>query len=467
MADTYDLIIIGAGPGGYNCAIRAAQLGLSVACVESRDTLGGTCLNVGCIPSKALLRASELYDDAQNRMAKMGVKVDKVSLDLPAMMGHKDDAVDQLTKGIAYLFKKNKVTHIVGHGRITAPGTVAVVSPKGETQTLQTKNIVIATGSDPMTLPGVEIDEQRVVSSTGALSLTSVPKHLLVIGAGYIGLEMGSVWRRLGAQVTVVEFLDRITPGMDGDVAKQFQRVLKKQGFTFKLGTKVTAIDKLKSKLKVTMEPAQGGAAETLDCDVALVAIGRKPHTDNLGLPGVGIETDKHGFIPTENFKTSADNIYAIGDVTHGPMLAHKAEEEAMAVAELIAGRAGQVNYNVIPGVVYTHPEVASVGRTEDELKQAGVDYKIGKFPFTANARAKINGDTDGFVKIIADAQTDRVLGVHMIGPHVGELIAEAAIAMEFGASSEDIARTCHAHPTLSEAVRQAAMGVSGRIMQM
>ena len=467
MAQSFDLIVIGGGPGGYNCAIRAAQLGLNVACVEKHKTLGGTCLNVGCIPSKALLHASELYEEAQNGMAKMGVKPQRVTLDLPAMMKHKNESVGALTKGIEFLFKKNGVTHVRGLGKIVAPGKVEVRGPKGGTENLEAKNIVIATGSDPMSLPGIEIDETDIVSSTGALSLTRVPKTMIVVGGGYIGLEMGSVWRRLGTKVMVIEFLDRIVPGMDGEVAKQFQRVLKKQGMEFKLGTKVTGVTKLDNGLEVTVEPASGGEEEMIKCDVVLISIGRKPHTDGLGLENVGVRTDNRGFIPTENYKTNVDGIYAIGDVTHGPMLAHKAEDEAMAVAEIIVGQAGHVNYDVIPGVVYTHPEVAAVGKTEEELKEAGIAYKVGKFPFSANARAKINLDTDGFVKVLADAETDRVLGVHMIGADVGNMVAEAAIAMEFGASSEDIARTCHAHPTQSEAVRQAAMGVADRIMQM
>lgn len=466
MSDSFDVIVIGGGPGGYNCAIRAAQLGMTVACVEKRDTLGGTCLNVGCIPSKALLHASEVYDEADNHMAALGVQTKGVSLDLPQMMDHKDKTVDQLTQGIAFLFKKNKITHLNGWGKIAGPGKVEVIGDDGS-KSYDAKHIVIATGSEVMPLPGVDIDEDSIVSSTGALALPKVPKHLLVVGGGVIGLELGSVWRRLGAEVTVVEFLDGVLPGMDGEVRKNFQRILKKQGFQFKLSSKVTGVEKTKSGLKVSVEPAAGGETEVMEADVVLVSIGRRPYTENLGLETVGIEVDNRGFIPTEHFKTSADGIYAVGDVTHGPMLAHKAEDEAGAVAELIAGQAGHVNYDVIPGVVYTMPEVASVGKTEEELKDAGIAYNSGKFPFTANARAKANLATEGFVKILADKTTDRVLGVHMVGPNVSEMIAEAALAMEFGASAEDIARTCHAHPTLSEAVRQAAMGVDNRIMQM
>jgi dihydrolipoamide dehydrogenase len=467
MTEAFDLIVIGGGPGGYNCAIRAAQLGLQVVCVEKHKTLGGTCLNVGCIPSKALLHASELYEKAQNGMPKMGVKPQRVKLDLPAMMKHKNESVGALTKGVEFLFKKNGITHVKGLGKIVSAGKVEVRGPEGRTENLQAKNIVIATGSDPMSLPGIKIDNTDIVSSTGALSLAHVPKTMIVVGGGYIGLEMGSVWRRLGTKVLVVEFLDRIVPNMDGEVAKQFRRTLKKQGMEFKLDSKVTGITKLENGLKVTVEPAAGGEKEMIKCEVVLVSIGRKPHTDGLNLETVGVSTDNRGFIPTANYQTNIKGIYAIGDVTHGPMLAHKAEDEAMAVAEIIAGQAGYVNYDVIPSVVYTHPEVAAVGKTEEELKEAGIAYKSGKFPFSANARAKINLDNDGFVKVLAHAETDRVLGIHMIGPDVGNMIAEAAIAMEFGASSEDIARTCHAHPTLSEAVRQAAMGCDNRIMQM
>ncbi|MGF1454143.1 MAG: dihydrolipoyl dehydrogenase [Alphaproteobacteria bacterium] len=469
MADRYDLVVIGAGPGGYNCAIRAAQLGQKVAVVERRATqkLGGTCLNVGCIPSKALLHASEHYEQVGHHMADMGIVAEGVRLDHDKLLAFKDRAIDQLTKGVEFLFKKNKIDHLFGHGRIAGAGKVAVERAEGGETMLDTANIVIATGSEIMGLPGVEIDEDRIVSSDGAISLSSVPGRLLVVGGGYIGLELGSVWRRLGSEVTVVEFLDRITPGLDTEVSRQFQRILSKQGLTFKLGTKVTGVEKTNEGVKVTVEPAAGGDAEVIDCDVVLVSIGRRPYTDNLGLDTVGIETDQKGRIPTDgHYRTGVEGVYAIGDVIDGPMLAHKAEDEAVAVAEIIAGKAGHVNYDVIPAVVYTYPEVACVGQTEDQLKEAGVAYKVGKFPFMANSRAKTNDLTDGFVKILADAKTDKVLGVHMIGPNVGEIIAEAALAMEFGASSEDIARTCHPHPTLTEALRQAAMGVEGWTMQ-
>lgn len=463
----FDMVVIGGGPGGYNCAIRGAQLGMKVACIEKRKTLGGTCLNVGCIPSKALLHASELYEEAQTEFTEVGVVAREVSFDLEKMMGYKSKTVTTLTKGIEYLFKKNKIAHIAGSGKIVAANKVEVVGDDGSVRLLDAKNIVIATGSDVMSLPGVAFDEKQIVSSTGALSLERVPEHLVVVGGGVIGLELGSVWRRLGAKVTVVEFLDHILPGMDQEVRVQFERILKKQGMTLKLATKVAAVDRINGKIELQLEPAEGGAAETLACDVTLVCIGRKPYTDGLGLETVGVQMDNRGFIITEHFKTNVPHIYAVGDVTHGPMLAHKAEDEAAAVAECIAGQSGHVNYDAIPGVVYTSPEIANVGKTEEQVKDEGIEYKVGKFPFTANARAKVNNAAEGFVKIIADAKSDRVLGVHMIGPNVGEMIAEAVVAMEFGASSEDIARTCHAHPTLSEAVRQAAMGIDNRIMQM
>jgi len=467
MAKTYDLIVIGGGPGGYNCAIRAAQLGLRVACVEKRGALGGTCLNVGCIPSKALLHSSELYEEARNGIAKMGIIVESVKLDLKAMMAHKEESVDALTKGIRFLFKKHKIDEIIGAAAFTAKNKLTVKLNAGGAEEFEAKSFVIATGSEPVGVPGVPIDEKLVVSSTGALALAKVPEHLLVVGAGYIGLEMGSVWRRLGSKVTVVEFLDRITPGLDGEVAKTFERVLKKQGLQFKLGMKVTGVKKNGKGAEVTIEPAKGGAAETIACDVVLMSIGRRAFTDGLGLDKAGVKLDNRGRVVTdEHYATNIAGIYAIGDVREGPMLAHKAEDEAVACAENIAGRAGHVNYGVIPAVVYTYPEVATVGATEEELKAAGTAYKVGKFPFTANARAKVNATTDGFVKILADAATDRVLGVHMIGPDAGNMIGEAAIAMEFGASSEDIARTCHAHPTLTEAIRQAAMAVDGWTMQ-
>jgi dihydrolipoamide dehydrogenase len=465
---SYDLVVIGTGPGGYVCAIRAAQLGMKVAVVEKNATLGGTCLNVGCMPSKALLHASELFEEAGHSFAKMGIAVGKPSLDLPAMMSFKQEGIDGNVKGVEFLMKKNKIDVLRGTGRIVAAGKVEVKAADGATQTVETKNIVIATGSDVAKLKGIEIDEKRVVSSTGALALEKVPGKLLIVGAGVIGLELGSVWRRLGAQVTVVEFLDRILPGMDGEVARQFQRLLEKQGFAFKLGAKVTGIDNSGPTLKVQVEPAAGGAAETLDADVVLVAIGRAPHTEGLGLKEAGVALDNRGRIEIDNhFATNVKGIYAIGDVVRGPMLAHKAEDEGVAVAEMIAGQAGHVNYDVIPGVVYTTPEVASVGKTEEELKQAGVAYNVGKFPFTANGRSKVNQTTDGFVKILADAKTDRVLGCHIIGREAGEMIHEACVLMEFGGSAEDLARTCHAHPTRSEAVKEAALAVGKRAIHM
>jgi dihydrolipoamide dehydrogenase len=467
MADTYDVVIIGGGPGGYNCAIRAGQLGLKVACIESRGKLGGTCLNVGCIPSKALLHASHLFHAAQNEFASLGIKTGKVELDLAQMMAQKSDAVEGLTKGIEFLFKKNKVDYIKGKGKILAPGKVEVALMDGGTQVLDTKNIVIATGSEPATLPGIEIDEERIVSNVGALSLKAVPKKLVLIGAGVIGLEMGSVWARLGSEVTVVEYLDRILPPADAEVAKEAERTFKKQGLTFKLGTKVTGIEKQKTKLKVSMEPAKGGEAETVDADIVIVAIGRRPYTEGLGLENVGGKTDKRGVIEVTDHFRVAPGVWAVGDCIPGPMLAHKAEDDGTAVAELIAGKAGHVNYDLVPSVVYTNPEIAWVGKNEEELKAAGIEYVKGKFPFMANSRARTNHETVGFVKILAEKGTDRILGAHMIGVGVGEMIAEVVVAMEFGAASEDIARTSHAHPTLSEAVRQAAMGVEGWTMQM
>ncbi len=463
MADAFDLVVIGAGPGGYECAIRAAQLGMKVACVEKRDKLGGTCLNIGCIPSKALLHASELFAEAGHAFADMGINVGTPTIDLKKLLGFKDEAVDGNTKGIEFLFKKNKIEWVKGEGVIKAPGRVQV----GE-RVLETKNIIIATGSDVARLPGIEIDEKQIVSSTGALALGQVPARLLVIGGGVIGLELGSVWGRLGSKVTVVEYLDAILPGMDGEVAKNFQRILKKQGFDFKLGSKVTKVEKTKAGLKVSVEPAQGGAAQVIEADVVLVAVGRVAYTQGLGLENAGVVTDKRGRIEVDaHLKTNVDGIYAIGDVIAGPMLAHKAMEEGVMVAERLGGVAGHVNYDVIPGVVYTSPEVAAVGKTEEQLKAEGVEYNSGKFPFTANGRAKSNKQTDGFVKILADKKTDRVLGVHIIGVNAGEMIAEACIAMEFGASSEDIARTCHAHPTLSEAVKEAALAVTGAPIHM
>ena len=467
---SYDLVVIGTGPGGYVCAIRAAQLGLTTAVVEKRATHGGTCLNVGCIPSKALLHSSELFAEARDHFAELGIEVSPPRLDLPKMMSFKDSGVDGNVKGVEFLLKKNKVDTFHGTARIKAVGQIEIVGEDGSNQLIETKNVVIATGSDVAPLRGVEIDERVVVSSTGALSLASVPKKLLIVGAGVIGLELGSVWRRLGSEVVVVEFLDRILPGMDSEVAKQFHRILGKQGFAFKLSSKVTKVDISATGAKVTVEPAQGegGTPEVLDADIVLVATGRIPYTAGLGLAELGVQTDNKGRVQVDaHFSTNVTGIYAIGDVIAGPMLAHKAEDEGMAAAEIIAGKAGHVNYDVIPSVVYTYPEIASVGRSEDELKEAGIAYNVGKFPFTANGRAKVNRTTEGFVKIVADAATDRVIGVHIIGPDAGTLIGEAALAMEFGASSEDIARTCHAHPTLSEAVKEVALAVEKRAIHM
>lgn len=464
---TYDLVVIGTGPGGYVCAVRASQLGMKVAVVEKNATLGGTCLNVGCMPSKALLHASEMFEEAGHSFAKMGVSVSAPKLELPAMMNFKQQGIDGNVKGVEFLMKKNKVDVLKGAGKILGTGKIEV-SADGKSQTIETRNIVIATGSDIARLKGIEIDEKRIVSSTGALSLDKVPGKLLIVGAGVIGLELGSVWKRLGAEVVVVEFLDRILPGMDGEIAKQFQRILEKQGFAFKLGAKVTAVDTSGKTLKATIEPAAGGAAETLEADVVLVCIGRVPYTDGLGLKEAGVALDPRGRVQIDpHFATSLKGVYAIGDVVAGPMLAHKAEDEGVAVAEIIAGQAGHVNYDVIPGVVYTTPEVSSVGKTEEELKQAGVAYTVGKFPFTANGRSKVNQTTDGFVKILADAKTDRVLGVHIIGIEAGEMIHEACVLMEFGGSAEDLARTCHAHPTRSEAVKEAALAVGKRAIHM
>jgi dihydrolipoamide dehydrogenase len=469
MADTqFDLVVIGGGPGGYVCAIRAAQLGLKTACVEKRGALGGTCLNVGCIPSKALLQSSHLYEEATHGFAAHGIKVDGAAVDLPTMMSRKSKVVTDLTKGVEFLFNKNKVAYIKGAARLLGGNKISVAANGAAGQTIEAKNIVIATGSEVMPLPGVEIDEQQIVTSTGALALSKVPGHMVVVGGGYIGLEMGSVWRRLGAKVTVVEFLDRIVPGMDGEIAKQFQRILTKQGMTFRLGTKVTAAKKAKAGVTLTLEPAAGGKAETLDADVVLVAIGRRPYTNGLGLETAGVAIDNKGRITTDgHFRTNVPGIYAIGDVIAGPMLAHKAEEEGVAVAEILAGQAGHVNYETVPGIVYTWPEVATVGKSEEDLKAAGIAYKVGKFPFTANSRARCNADTDGFVKILADAKSDRVLGAHIVGPDAGALIHECVMAMEFGASAEDVARAFHGHPTLNEAVKEAALGVAGRAIHI
>ena len=467
VGDDFDLVVIGSGPGGYVCAIRAAQLGLRVACVDKRGSHGGTCLNIGCIPSKALLHASEVFAEAAHA-GDMGIQLGKPKLDLPAMMTYKENGIIGNTQGIDFLFKKNKVEALHGSAMIVAPGKIEVSLLAGGTRTLNTKNIVIATGSESTPLRGVEIDEKLVASSTGALEFDAVPKHLLIVGAGIIGLELGSVWARLGAEVTVVEFLDRITPGVDEEVAKQFQRILQKQGFKFLLGKKVTEVKPLKASVKVTIEPAQSeGEAETLSVDKVLVSIGRRPYTEGLGLESVGVQLDVAGRIETNGFKTNVDGIYAIGDVISGPMLAHKAEDEGIAVAEMLAGKSGHVNYDVIPGVIYTAPEVAWVGLNEEELTQRGIDYRIGKFPFMANGRAKVNNTTDGFVKILADTKTDRILGVHIVGPEAGNMIAEAAVAMEFGGSAEDLARTCHAHPTLTEAVKEAALAVEDRAIHM
>ncbi|WP_108662565.1 dihydrolipoyl dehydrogenase [Acuticoccus kandeliae] len=463
----YDVVVIGTGPGGYVAAIRAAQLGLKTAVVEKWPTFGGTCLNIGCIPSKALLHASELYEEANHGFADMGIAVEP-KLDLGKMLAFKDDGVSGNVKGVDFLFKKNKIDTYRGVGSIAGKGKVKVTPDEGEAQEIEAKSIIIATGSDIVRLPNIEIDEKRVISSTGALTLPEVPKRLIVVGGGVIGLELGSVWRRLGAEVTVVEFLDRILPPEDGEVSRQFERILKKQGMSFKLKSKVTGVDTSGDTLKVTIEPAAGGASEVLDADVVLVAIGRRPYTEGLGLEEAGVAMDERGRIKTDDhFRTSVEGIYAIGDVIAGPMLAHKAEDEGVAAAEIIAGQSGHVNYGAIPSVVYTYPEVASVGRTEEALKADGIAYKVGKFPFTANGRAKVNRTTDGFVKILADAKTDRVLGVHMIGPDVGTMIGEVTLGVEFGAAAEDIARTCHAHPTLSEAIKEAALAVDGRAIHM
>src|SRR5579859_1145122 len=464
---TYDLVIIGTGPGGYVCAVRAAQLGMRVAVVE-KNALGGTCLNVGCMPSKALLHASEMFEEAGHSFAKMGVSVPPPKLDLPSMMNFKQQGIDGNVKGVEFLMKKNKIDVFFGKGKILGAGKVEVSGGDGKSQLVETKNIVLATGSDIARLKGIEIDEKRIVSSTGALSLDKVPGKLLIIGAGVIGLELGSVWHRLGSEVTVVEFLDRILPGMDGEIARQFQRILEKQGFKFRLGAKVTAVDTSGKTLAAKVEPAAGGAQETLEADVVLVCIGRVPYTEGLGLKEAGVALDDRGRVQIDrHFATSVKRIYAIGDVVAGPMLAHKAEDEGVAVAEILAGQAGHVNYEAIPGVVYTWPEIASVGRTEEQLKEAGVAYKTGKFPFTANGRARAMDATDGMVKILADASTDRVLGAHILGANAGDLIAELVLGMEFSAAAEDIARTSHAHPTLSEAVKEAALAVGGRAIHI
>ncbi|MFP6851311.1 MAG: dihydrolipoyl dehydrogenase [Pseudomonas sp.] len=462
----YDVLIIGGGPGGYNAAIRAGQLGLKVACIEGRETLGGTCLNVGCMPSKALLHASELYEAAASgELNNLGVEVTP-TLNLTQMMKQKDESVTALTKGIEFLFRKNKVEWIKGWGRLNGPGKVTVTQADGSVRELQAKDIVIATGSEPSPLPGVTVDNQRILDSTGALALPKVPKHLVVIGAGVIGLELGSVWRRLGSEVTVVEYLDRICPGLDDETAKTLQRTLSKQGMRFKLATKVSAAKADADGVSLSLEPAAGGEIEQLQADYVLVAIGRRPYTAGLGLETVGLTTDKRGMLENQQHRSSVPDIWIIGDVTSGPMLAHKAEDEAIACIERIAGHAAEVNYGAIPGVIYTKPEVATVGKTEEQLKAEGRAYKVGKFPFTANSRAKINHEAEGFVKVLADERTDQILGVHIIGPSAGELIGEYCVALEFSASAEDIALICHPHPTRSEALRQAAMNVHGWAMQ-
>jgi dihydrolipoamide dehydrogenase len=469
MADTYDVIIIGSGPGGYVAAIRAAQLGMKTACIDKRPVPGGTCLNIGCIPSKALLQSSEHYEEAQHSLAVHGVKIGKVELDLKTMLSRKDEVVNANTKGVEFLFRKNKVAFVKGAAKFTAKDTLAVTGEDGKVQELKaTKAIIIATGSDSVSLPGIEIDEKTIVSSTGALALPSVPKHLVVVGGGYIGLELGSVWKRLGAQVTVVEFLDRITPTMDSEVGKALQTSLTKQGFAFRLGTKVTGAKKDKNGITLSLDAAAGGKPEELACDVVLVSVGRRPFTDSLGLDAIGVALDNRGGIQVDpHFATNVPGVYAIGDVIAGPMLAHKASEEGVVLVETLAGQKPHLDYDAIPAVIYTHPEVGSVGKTEEELKAAGVAYRVGKFPFTANARARANADTEGFVKIIADQKTDRVLGVHIINADAGTMIAEAALAMEFGATSEDIASTVHAHPTLNEAVKEAALAVGPGAIHM
>lgn len=467
---SYDVVVIGAGPGGYVCAIKAAQLGLKTALIEKRDTYGGTCVNVGCIPSKALLHATEMLLEAEHSFDALGIEIGKPKVNLKKLMAHKTQTVEQNTKGLVFLMKKNKIDTFQGTGKVLGQGKVSVTGEDGKAQEIETRNIVIATGSDVAGIPGVnvEFDEKVIVSSTGALEFDKVPGHLVVVGGGVIGLELGSVWARLGAKVTVVEYLDTILGGMDGEVAKQFQRMLAKQGMEFKLGAKVTGVAKSKKGASVTFEPVKGGDAETIEADAVLVATGRKPFTESLGLDKAGVELDERGRVKTDDhLQTSVPGIYAIGDVIAGPMLAHKAEDEGVAVAEIIAGQAGHVNYDVIPGVVYTSPEVASVGKTEEELKKAGVEYKAGKFPFTANGRARAMLQTDGFVKVLADKATDRVLGVHIVGFGAGEMIHEAAVLMEFGGSSEDLARTCHAHPTMSEAVKEAALATFSKPIHM
>ena len=462
MAD-FDLIVIGAGPGGYVAAIRAAQLGMKVACVEKEQTLGGTCLNIGCIPSKALLNSSEKFAEISKHSEEHGITTGKVELDLSKLMQRKNKIVKQLTSGIGFLFKKNKVTHLQGLASFTDKNTIKVSSSEGD-KNYSAKNFIIATGSSSIAIDAIPVDEKQIVTSTGALALESVPKSLLVIGGGYIGLEMGSVWSRLGSEVTVIEYLDFITPGMDKEISNEFKKILIKQGIKFKMGSKVNSVKNMSSKVLINYTDIKNSKDETLEVDKVLVSVGRRPYTEGLNLTKVGVKKDNKGRIETnEKLQTSIQNIYAIGDVIKGPMLAHKAEDEGIAVAEILAGQAGHVNYDVIPGVIYTSPEVATVGKTEEQLKKENKDYKVGKFPFLANSRAKVNNETEGFVKILADSKSDKVLGVHIIGPHCGDMIAEMALAMEFGASAEDIARTCHAHPTHTEAIKEAALAVDKR----
>ena len=462
MSDKFQAVVIGGGPGGYVCAIRLAQLGLKTACIESRGSLGGTCLNVGCIPSKNLLNISENYHKAQN-FSKLGIEVGEVKLNLKKMMNSKDKAVTILTKGVEFLFKKNKVSYFKGIGSFKSANKISILDDQNKETVIETKKTVISTGSVPVALPGIEFDEKIILSSTGALNLQKVPKKMIVVGGGYIGLEMGSVWSRLGAEVHVIEFLDHITPGMDREVSIEFMKILKKQGINFHMQTKVEGIKKIANGASVSTSDKDGKKIN-FDCDVVLISVGRKPNTNKLNLEGIGVELDKKKRIKTDkSFQTNVENVYAIGDVIEGPMLAHKAEDEGIAVAENIAGRSGHVNYDTIPGVVYTAPEVSSIGKTEEQLKEANIKYKIGKFPFMANSRAKAIDEAEGFVKILADEKTDRVLGAHIIGPHAGELIGEIGVAMEFGASAEDIARTCHAHPTFSEAIKEAALSVEQR----
>ncbi len=469
MSDKYDLVVIGGGPAGYVGAIRAAQLGLKTAILETRGKLGGTCLNVGCIPSKALLQSSHHYEMADKEFEHHGIDVSGLTLNLETMLGRKQRVVDDLTKGIEFLMKKNKIDYVAGFGEIIGPGKVSVSPSKGKkTQVLETENVMIATGSQVTPLPGVEIDEKQIVSSTGALDLPKVPREMVVIGAGVIGLELGSVWRRLGANVTVVEFLDLVLPGMDAEISKNMQRILKKQGMAFKMGTKVTSAKKAKASVTLTMEPRDGGNAETMKADVVLVAIGRRPFTDKLGLDKIGVTVDERGFIPVdEDYQTNVPGIYAVGDVIGGAMLAHKAEDEAVVCAEILAGQTGKIDYDSIPGIVYTHPEVAAAGKTEEQLKEAGIEYNSGKFPFSANSRARCNADADGFVKILSAKDDDRVLGCHIIGPQAGDLIQEVVNVMEFEGSAEDIARICHGHPGLPEAVKEAALDADGRAVHI